>query len=70
MFHAGGRVGFLLVHGLGGTPVELRFVAQGLARAGFTVYCCQLAGHCSSVEDLRTSPGASGTRASKPPTTA
>ena len=54
-FHAGGRVGFLLVHGLGGTPVELRFVAQGLARAGFTVYCCQLAGHCASVEDLRAS---------------
>ncbi len=54
-FHAGGRVGFLLVHGLGGTPVELRFVAQGLARAGYTVYCCQLAGHCGTVEDLRTS---------------
>ncbi len=54
-FHAGGRIGFLLVHGLGGTPVELRFVAQGLARAGFTVYCCQLAGHCASVEDLRLS---------------
>jgi carboxylesterase len=54
-FHAGGRIGFLLIHGLGGTPVELRFVAQGLARAGHTVYCCQLAGHCGSVEDLRTS---------------
>jgi carboxylesterase len=48
-------VGFLLIHGLGGTPVELRFVAQGLARAGHTVYCCQLAGHCGSVEELRTS---------------
>lgn len=54
-FHAGSRVGFLLVHGLGGTPMELRFVAQGLARAGYTVHCCQLAGHCSSVEDLRNS---------------
>ena len=54
-FHQGGRVGFLLIHGLGGTPVELSFVAQRLARAGFTVYCCQLAGHCSSVEDLRIS---------------
>jgi carboxylesterase len=54
-FHAGGRVGFLLIHGLGGTPVEMRFVAQGLARAGYTVHCCQLAGHCSTVEDLRNS---------------
>ena len=35
----GGRVGVLLVHSLGGNPVELRFVAQGLARAGCTVYC-------------------------------
>jgi carboxylesterase len=54
-FHAGGRVGFLLIHGLGGTPVELRFVAQGLARAGYTVYCCQLAGHCGTPEELRES---------------
>lgn len=54
-FHQGGRTGILLIHGLGGTPVELRFVAQGLARAGFTVYCCQLAGHCGSFEDLRES---------------
>ena len=54
-FHAGGRVGFLLIHGLGGTPVELRFVAQGLARAGNTVYCCQLAGHCGTGPELRDS---------------
>ncbi len=49
---AGGRTGFLLIHGLGGTPVELKFVAKGIARAGFTVHCCQLAGHCGSEEDL------------------
>jgi carboxylesterase len=55
IFHAGGRIGFLLIHGLGGTPVELRFVAQGLARAGHTVFCCQLAGHCGTLEELRTS---------------
>ncbi len=54
-FHPGGRVGFLLVHGLGGTPVELRYVAQGISRAGYTVSCCQLAGHCGSVDLLRNS---------------
>lgn len=54
-FQAGGRVGFLLIHGLGGTPVEMRYVAQGLARAGYTVLCCQLAGHCGTVEELRNS---------------
>ena len=49
----GGPTGFLLIHGLGGTPAELRFVARGLARAGHTVHCPQLAGHCGSFEDLR-----------------
>jgi carboxylesterase len=44
----GGRVGFLLMHGLGGTPVELRFVAQGLNRAGYTVLCPLMAGHGGS----------------------
>lgn len=51
-YHRGGRTGILLIHGLGGTPVEVRYVAQGLARAGFTVYCCQLAGHCGTAHDL------------------
>lgn len=35
----GGRTGVLLVHSLGGTPVELRFLAQGLGRCGFSVSC-------------------------------
>jgi len=47
-----GPTGFLLVHGLGGTPLELKFVAKGLARNGFTVHCCQLAGHCGEERDL------------------
>ncbi len=54
-FLPGGRLGILLIHGLGGTPVELRFIAQGLARAGRTVYCPQLAGHCGTPEELRRS---------------
>ena len=41
----GGRVGILLIYGLGGTPVELSFVAQALNRAGHTVYCPLLVGH-------------------------
>jgi carboxylesterase len=48
----GGRSGVLLIHGLTGTPTEMRFVAKGFNRAGFTVYGMQLAGHCGDEEDL------------------
>ena len=48
----GGRDGVLLIHGLTGTPNEMRIVAKGLHRAGFTVYGMQLAGHCGDEKDL------------------
>jgi carboxylesterase len=50
---AGGRTGVLLMHGLCGTPTEMRFVANGLARSGCTVYCPMLAGHGGSEEDIK-----------------
>jgi carboxylesterase len=49
---AGGKVGVLLIHGLCGTPAEVRYVATGLARAGYTVHCPQLAGHGGSRQDV------------------
>ena len=49
---AGGRTGFLLLHGLGGTPVELKLIARALHAAGHTVHCPQLVGHCGSEGDL------------------
>lgn len=49
---AGGKVGVLLIHGLCGTPAEMRFVAMGLGRAGYTVHCPQLAGHGGSRHDI------------------
>ncbi|MEQ1648086.1 MAG: alpha/beta fold hydrolase, partial [Hyphomicrobiaceae bacterium] len=48
----GGPLGILLIHGLGGTPVEMRFLARALARHGHTVFTMQLAGHCGSTHDL------------------
>lgn len=52
-FHfEGGRDGVLLIHGLTGTPTEMRLVGKGLNRAGFTVVGVQLAGHCGTEEDL------------------
>ncbi len=50
---AGSSQGFLLIHGLGGTPMEMRYVAHGLARAGHTVHVPQLAGHCGSAAELK-----------------
>jgi carboxylesterase len=50
---AGDGLGFLLIHGLGGTPMELRYVAHGLAGAGHTVHVPQLAGHCGTVDELK-----------------
>lgn len=48
----GGPEGVLLIHGLTGTPAEMRILARGLHRAGFTVHAVQLAGHCGDVDDL------------------
>jgi carboxylesterase len=55
LFYEGGRVGVLLIHGLSGTPVEMRYIANGMAREGYTVSCPQLAGHCRTLEELRAS---------------
>lgn len=49
---AGGKVGVLLLHGLCGTPAEMRFVAMGLGRAGYTVHCPLLAGHGGNRKDI------------------
>ncbi|MBP5074206.1 alpha/beta fold hydrolase [Pseudomonas chlororaphis] len=48
-----GEVAVLLIHGLTGTPTELRRVAAGLAKAGCTVYVPTLAGHCGNNADLQ-----------------
>ncbi|PYC42624.1 alpha/beta hydrolase [Pseudomonas protegens] len=49
-----GPVGVLLIHGLTGTPTELRRVAQGLAKDGTsTVYVPTLPGHCGDNSDLQ-----------------
>ena len=48
-----GEVAVVLIHGLTGTPTELRRVAMGLAKAGHTVYVPTLAGHCGGNADLQ-----------------
>jgi carboxylesterase len=51
-YYEGGDAGVLLIHGLTGTPVEMRFIGKGLHKAGFTVYGVQLPGHCGNEADL------------------
>ncbi|HVI52379.1 MAG TPA: alpha/beta fold hydrolase [Candidatus Sulfotelmatobacter sp.] len=52
-FHyPGGKAAVILIHGLTGTPTEMRFVGKGLASAGFSVYGLQMAGHCGTEDDL------------------
>jgi carboxylesterase len=47
-----GRTGVLLVHGLAGTPNEVRLLGRSLQGAGFEVHGVQLAGHCGTLDDL------------------
>ncbi|MCL7713997.1 alpha/beta hydrolase [Stenotrophomonas mori] len=51
-FFEGGRKGVLLIHGLTGTPMEMRLLGKGLANAGYTVHGLQLPGHCGDADAL------------------
>jgi carboxylesterase len=47
-----GAVAVLLIHGLTGTPTEVKETGKALARAGYTTYGMQLSGHCGTEADL------------------
>lgn len=49
----GGESGVILIHGLTGSPFELKYLAGRLNRAGFTVKVPCLAGHGETVEVLK-----------------
>ena len=52
-FLKGSAKGVLLIHGITGTPSEMRYLGKKLNKAGFTVLCDTLPGHCSSLGDLK-----------------
>lgn len=52
MMLKGSKVGVLMLHGLCGTPLEMRFVAHGVARSGYTVHCPLIAGHGGEESDV------------------
>jgi len=43
----------ILIHGLTGTPVEMKALAQFLNRKGYTVFCPSLANHGEAIEVLK-----------------
>jgi carboxylesterase len=51
-FQGSREKGVLLIHGLTGAPVEMRFVGKALNKMGFTVYAPSLAGHCQDIAAL------------------
>ena len=48
-----GPVAVLLVHGLTGTPAEMKHFGRVISRKGVSVACPELAGHCKSIKDLQ-----------------
>lgn len=53
IFEKRGKTGVLLVHGITGSPTEMKSLTRKLAAQGFSVACPQLAGHCSTLKDLK-----------------
>jgi carboxylesterase len=54
--HRGSGVLVYLIHGVTGAPIEMHYLAKGLARHGWDVYATTLPGHCTRIKDLvRTS---------------
>jgi carboxylesterase len=49
----GSDSGVLLSHGITGAPAEMKPLVRKLAAAGFTVSCPALAGHCSTLRELK-----------------
>lgn len=50
---AGGKSGVVLIHGVTGSPFELRYLAKQLNKAGFTVKVPILAGHEGDIKYLK-----------------
>jgi carboxylesterase len=47
------QTGILLVHGITGSPAEMKPLVRKLTAEGFEVVCPPLAGHCSTLSELK-----------------
>jgi len=50
--HTGSTALIYLIHGVTGTPAEMRYLAHALARQGCDTYATTLPGHCRRLRDL------------------
>lgn len=51
---ANNRRAVLLLHGLTGSPFEMRYYGGKMHKMGYDVHCPCLPGHCTSIEDLKS----------------
>ncbi|HUX46739.1 MAG TPA: alpha/beta fold hydrolase [Desulfosporosinus sp.] len=51
-YFPGNRVGCLLIHGFSGSPSEMRFMGERLAKYGWTVLGIRLSGHGTTPEQM------------------
>ena len=57
LFHKGNTVGCITLHGIGGTPANVRVLADALIERGYTVISPTLPGHGETVRALNESTG-------------
>ncbi|MEG1523569.1 MAG: alpha/beta fold hydrolase [Clostridia bacterium] len=57
LFHQGNQIGCITLHGIGGTPANIRVVADALIDEGYTVLSPTLPGHGETVRALNASTG-------------
>ncbi|MDP2923598.1 MAG: alpha/beta fold hydrolase [Candidatus Omnitrophota bacterium] len=52
-YFKGEKAAVLLVHGITGTPSEMRYFGRSLYKAGYSVLCNTLPRHCDSLNELK-----------------
>ena len=57
LFHKGSKIGCITLHGIGGTPANIRVVADALIAKGYTVISPMIPGHGETVRALNASTG-------------
>ena len=58
LFHKGNEIGCITLHGIGGTPANIRVVADALIANGYTVISPMIPGHGETVRAQNASTGA------------